>query len=236
VIRDSATGAIVYLPPEAKDVPGLMQALVAWANQAQQDGLPVPLIAGLVHYQFVTIHPYFDGNGRTARLLATFILHRGGYGLNGFFSLEEHHARDLAGYYNSLATHPHHNYYAGRADVDLTSWLEYFTPVLARVFVLAREEALHLAEQPLLAEPEAMQRLDSRSRRVLALFASTDRITAGQVAETLGLSPRMARNLLQGWVEDGWLVVANPSKRKRAYGLSAVYRQYIGSLTAMKPE
>jgi Fic family protein len=236
VIRDSATGAIVYLPPEAKDVPGLMQALVAWANQAQQDGLPVPLIAGLVHYQFVTIHPYFDGNGRTARLLATFILHRGGYGLNGFFSLEEHHARDLAGYYNSLATHPHHNYYAGRADVDLTSWLEYFTPVLARVFVLAREEALHLAEQPLLAEPEAMQRLDSRSRRVLALFASTDRITAGQVAETLGLSPRMARNLLQGWVEDGWLVVADPSKRKRAYSLSATYRQYIGSLTAMKPE
>jgi Fic family protein len=236
VIRDSATGAIVYLPPEAQDVPGLMQALVAWANQAQQDGLPVPLIAGLAHYQFVTIHPYFDGNGRTARLLATFILHRGGYGLNGFFSLEEHHARDLAGYYNSLATHPHHNYYEGRADVDLTSWLEYFTILLARVFRLAQEEALHLAEQPLLADPEAVQRLDSRARRVLALFANTDRITAGQVAQTLGLSPRTARNLLQAWVDDGWLVVVDPSKRKRAYGLSATYRQYIGSLTAMKPE
>jgi len=71
---------------------------------------------------------------------------------------------------------------------------------------------------------------------VLALFANTDRITAGQVAQTLGLSPRMARNLLKAWVDDGWLVVANPSKRKRAYGLSATYRQYIGSVTAMKPE
>jgi Fic family protein len=236
VIRDSASGAIVYLPPEARDVPGLMQAMVVWATQAQRDGLPTPLIAGLVHYQFVTIHPYFDGNGRTARLLATFILHRGGYGLHGFFSLEEHHARDLAGYYNSLATHPHHNYYEGRSDADLTAWLAYFAGLLARVFSLAQEEALHLAQQPLLAEPEAVQRLDSRARQVLALFAGTDRITAGQVAETLGLSPRMARNLLQGWVEDGWLLVADPSKRKRAYALSAIYRQYIGSLTAMKPE
>ena len=236
VIRDSATGAIVYLPPEAKDVPGLMQALVAWANQAEQAGLPIPLIAGLVHYQFVTIHPYFDGNGRTARLLATFILHRGGYGLHGFFSLEEHHARDLASYYRSLVTHPHHNYYEGRADADLTAWLEYFVGLLARVFTLAQEEALRLAEQPPLAEPEAVQRLDSRGRRVLALFATTDRITAGQVAQSLGLSQRMARNLLQGWVDDGLLMVVDASRRKRAYGLSAIYRQYIGSLTAMTPE
>ncbi len=47
---------------------------------------------------------------------------------------------------------------------------------------------------------------------------------------------RMARNLLQGWVNNGLLVVVDASKRKRAYGLSAIYRQYIGSLTAMTPE
>ncbi len=234
VIRDSLSGAIVYLPPEASDVPALMQALVDWADRAGQEGLPAPLIAGLVHYQFVTIHPYFDGNGRTARLLATFILQRGGYGLNGYFSLEEHHARDLAGYYTSLAAHPHHNYYEGRADADLTPWLQYFIELLARVFTLAQEEALRLAQQPPPAEPEAVRRLDSRARRVLALFAAADQITARQVAETLGLSQRMARNLLRDWVEDGWLEIADPSKRKRAYKLSAIYRQYISDLTAMQ--
>ena len=114
VIRDSASGALIYLPPKAKDVPALMGALVKWADEAEKDGVPVPLIAGMVHYQFVTIHPFYDGNGRTARLLATFLLHRGGYGLNGFFSLEEHHARDLPGYYQALMTHPHHNFYEGR--------------------------------------------------------------------------------------------------------------------------
>ncbi len=105
-IKNSSTGALIYLPPEAEDVPSLMASLVAWAAEAERSGLPAPLIAGLVHYQFVTIHPYYDGNGRTARLLATFILHKGGYGLNGFFSLEEHHARDLPGYYQALEARP----------------------------------------------------------------------------------------------------------------------------------
>jgi len=90
-----------------------------------------------------------------------------------------------------------------------------------------------LADQPSLGEPEAVQRLDSRGRRVLALFATSDRVTSSQVAQSLGLSQRMARNLLQGWVDDGLLVVVDASKRKRAYGLSAIYRQYIGNLTAM---
>jgi Fic family protein len=142
VIRDSASGALVYLPPEAKDVPELMAGLVDWAKGADAEGVPVPVIAGLAHYQFVTIHPYYDGNGRTGRLLATFLLHSGGYGLHGFFSLEEHHARDLAAYYNSLAAHPHHNYYEGRADADLTPWLEYFLRTLTQAVTAAEEEAL----------------------------------------------------------------------------------------------
>lgn len=230
VIRDSLSGGIVYLPPEAADVPGLMSALVAWAVQAEKDGLPTPLIAGLVHYQFVTIHPYYDGNGRTARLLATFLLHRGGYGLNGYFSLEEHHARDLAGYYGSLAVHPHHNYYEGRAETDLTTWVEYFLKTLAGVFTAAKEEALRSAQNPPPPDPEALRRLDRRARLVLALFARAEQITAPQVAQTLGLSERMARNLLQSWVADGWLQVADPSRRKRSYTLSAIYRQFIGNI------
>lgn len=238
VIREAASGAIIYLPPEAADVPGLMAGLVAWIQRAEREGLPAPLIAALAHYQLVTIHPYFDGNGRTARLLATFILHRGGYGLHGFFSLEEHHARDLAGYYGSLATHPHHNYYAGRAETDLTAWLEYFIGTLAHVFTAAQAEAERYRGQPEDGEPaapEALRRLDHRARAVLALFAGAETITTAQVAGSLGLSERTARLLLRGYVADGWLLIANPSNRRRAYALSASYRQYIGALSAMKP-
>ena len=142
VIRESGSNAIVYLPPEATDVPGLMAALVGWFKSAEKEQLPAPVAAGLMHYQFVTIHPYYDGNGRTARLLATLILSRAGYGLNGFLSLEEHHARDLEAYYHSLAVHPHHNYYEGRAEADLTPWLEYFVLTVATVFSTVREEVI----------------------------------------------------------------------------------------------
>lgn len=228
VIRDSASGEIVYLPPEASDVPLLMEALLDWINQAEKEQIPVPVIAALAHYQFVTIHPYFDGNGRTARLLATFLLHRGGYGLSGFFSLEEYHARDLEGYYSALAVSPRHNYYDGRADADLTSWLDYFVGLLADVFHAAWDETRSLKANPPGLEPEALRRLDHRARIVIGLFARQETLQAAQVAELLGLSERMARNLMQDWVGQGWLLVADPSRRNRAYKLSAVYRQYIG--------
>ena len=253
VVRDSGSGAIVYLPPEARDVPGLMAALVRWIREAENSGVPVPLIAGLAHYQFVTIHPYYDGNGRTARLLATWLLHRGGYGLHGFLSVEEYHARDLAGYYRALAVHPHHNYYEGRADAELTSWVEYFVATLAETFEAVRREARRLAvgtvppsgtvpscrstaaapPAGVPAEPEPLRKLDRRARIALALFARTERIASADVARALGLSERMARVLLAQWVKAGWLVVADPSRRKRAYALTAIYRQYIGNLSAM---
>lgn len=181
VIRDAAFNAIVYLPPEATDVPALMTALVGWCKSAEKERLPVPLIAGLMHYQFVTIHPYYDGNGRTARLLATFVLSRSGYGLNGLLSLEEYHARE-----------------------------------------------------GIPAEPELLRKLDRRARQVFALFSKQDRITTPQVAAVLGLSDRMARNLVQGWVAAGWLVIAQDSRRSRAYTLAESYRQYIGTLSATR--
>ena len=125
VIKDSNAKSIIYMPPEAKDVPDLMYNLVKWIGE-QHHNLPCPIIAAIGHYQFATIHPYYDGNGRTARLLTTCILHLGGYGLKGLFSLEEYYARDLLSYYRSISIGLSHNYYLGRVESDITSWLEYF--------------------------------------------------------------------------------------------------------------
>ncbi len=232
VVRDSVTGAIVYLPPEAKDVPELMRGLVNWIDAAERQQVPGVIIAALAHYQFVTIHPYYDGNGRAARLLATFILHRCGYGLDGLFSLEEYHSRDLPAYYGALDVGGHHNYYFGRANADLTGWLEYFTQTLAAVFEAAKDEALRCAEEGIPAEPDELRKLDHRARVVLALFARQETITSRDVAQALGLSDRMARVLLAGWVADGWLVIAQPSKRARRYGLAADYGTTARNLRA----
>lgn len=231
VIRDSASGAVVYMPPQAKDVPVLMAEMVRWVHKSRKESVPPPIVAALTHYQFVTIHPYYDGNGRTARLLATFILQRDGYGLHGFFSMEEHHAGDLQSYYNALAVGKHHNYYMGRVRVDSTSWVAYFVSLLAEVFTRAKEEALALAGKGVLPEPERLRALDRRARSVLSLFSSKDRITTQDAAQVLGLSVRMTRILMQKWVKDGWLVEASSANRSRSYSLSAIYRQFIGNVT-----
>lgn len=126
VIRDGSTGSIVYLPPETQDVPQLMEDLVAWLHMAEEENVPFPIIAAIAHYQFATVHPYMDGNGRVARLLATWIMHRGSYGLKGIYSLEKYYATNLSAYYHALDIGPSHNYYLGRAEADITRWLTYF--------------------------------------------------------------------------------------------------------------
>jgi len=78
--------------------------------------------------------------------------------------------------------YPHHNYYHGRAEADPTGWLEYFVAALARVFTTVQEAASRAAGEGLPIEPGELRRLDSRARRVLALFARTERITSAGVA------------------------------------------------------
>lgn len=115
------------MPPEASDVPTLMADLFDWINtRMSARDLPAPLVAALTHYQYATIHPYDDSNGRTARLLTPLVLYRAGYGLNGIYSLDEHYARNLNGYYAALTVGPSHNYYIGRAEADLTGFLNFF--------------------------------------------------------------------------------------------------------------
>ncbi|MGH2582452.1 MAG: Fic family protein [Anaerolineales bacterium] len=226
VIRE-AGGKIAYLPPEAQDVPALMKELVSWINNSVREN-PIPVVAGVAHYQFETIHPFFDGNGRTGRLLTTWILYRSGYNLGKFYSLEEFYAQDLDGYYQALATHPHHNYYEGPNIADVTLWLEYFLQGMAVIFenVIA-ETQKRTAPKSEENEQKLLRILDQRARRVLSLFARQELIRSVQVAQLLGLSERQARALLSDWVAQGWIEAADPSRKARRYRLAAKYRDLI---------
>ncbi|MCB2160586.1 Fic family protein [bacterium] len=223
VIRESG-GRIVYMPPEAADVPDFMKELVAWIRQAKEE-LPIPVVAGVTHYQFETIHPFFDGNGRTGRMLTTWILYQANYDLGKFYSLEEFYANDLPSYYDALVTHPNHNYYFGRHEADITPWLEYFLKGMAVVFERVAEQVRsEMLEEDVEQESLALLRtLDHRARRVLGLFSTQETIQSSDVASLLGVSVRQARNLLTQWVEDSWLEIADPSKRGRKYKLANDY-------------
>ncbi len=225
VIRDGRTRRIVYMPPEAKDVSKLMRELVAWIGKSQRKDLPCPIRAGIAHYQFATIHPYYDGNGRTARLLTTLILRRGGYDLKGLYSLEEYYARKLGAYYAALTIGPSHNYYLGRVDADITKWVEYFCDGVAESFENVKrraEEAAGSADvSPLL------RKLDPRQRKALELFRDSDTITSRDVERLFTVSQRTARHLLRQWVEADFLVIVDPAKKSRRYGLAKVFRELL---------
>ena len=227
VIRDSITRGIVYMPPESKDVPALMKEMVGWLEHSQTGGLPSPLRAAIAHYQFATIHPYYDGNGRTARLLTTLILHLSGYGLKGLYSLEEYYARNLAAYYEALSVGPSHNYDLGRAEADLTGWVEYFCDGMAESFERVRNRAALAAETDLLDHSAALRRLDPRQRKALELFMRSEIITSRDVERLFALSQRTARNLLADWVRNGFITVADPARKSRKYGLAAKFTHLL---------
>src|ERR1700730_4019187 len=221
VIRDAHSRGIVYMPPEAKDVPWLMEQLITWINQ--KDELPAPIKAGVPHYQYATIHPYFDGNGRTARLLTTLILHLGGYDLKGLYALEEYYALNLQDYYEALTVGPSHNYYLGRAAADITKWVAYFVEGMASSFEKVEAQARAEAGRGSSDQTKVLRNLDARQRKVLTLFEQSREVTAKEIGSLCGIQPRTTTQLCRRWVEAGFLEPVNTSKRARRYRLRADY-------------
>lgn len=197
-----------------------MKQLVEWIEASEATELPCPIRAGIAHYQFATIHPYYDGNGRTARLLTTLILHLGGYGLKGLYSLEEYYARDLGGYYDAITVGPSHNYYEGRAKAYITGWIEYFCAGMADSFESVKLRTQDAAQRGEFDQSILLRRLDPRQRKALALFKNSTTITSRDAALLFGISERAARNLLVAWVDNGFLQMLDPAKKTRKYGLS----------------
>lgn len=225
VIRDGRTKGIVYMPPEAKDVKNLMTGMVDWINKNIE--LPCPLIAGIAHYQFATIHPYYDGNGRTARLLTTLILHLGGYDLKGLYSLEEYYALNLAAYYEAISVGESHNYYIGRAQADITKWVEYFVDGMAVSFENVLKRMNEAKEQNSPDQSALIRKLDPKQRKVLELFQEFEVITSRQIGELFGFKPRTSAALCASWVEGGFLTIVDSSNKGRKYNLSAEYQKLL---------
>ena len=216
------------MPPEAVDVPSLMADLLAWINDELDRGeLPVPIIAGIAHYQYATIHPYSDGNGRTARLLTSLILHRAGYGLKGFYSLEEYYARKLGDYYEALAVGDSHNYYEGRAESDITEFIDYFCRGMAQSFATVRQRAGDAMRRGARDQSGLLRSLDPKQRRLLELFRDQSTATTAEMAAHLGLSPRTVTALCRDWLRNGFLKLHNPARKNRSYRLGDAFEAMV---------
>lgn len=123
-VNDPKTGQTKYLPPDANDVKPLMDSLIAFTSLKQ--GLIDPLIiAGIFHREFVLIHPFMDGNGRTCRLTTKVLLAQMGLDTFNLFSFENYYNKNVTRYFRSVGATG--NYYELADKIDFTVWLEYFT-------------------------------------------------------------------------------------------------------------
>lgn len=100
-LADQTLGRQVYEPPPPDEVAGLVDGLAAFA-QAASESTPAPVLAAAVHVRLAGIHPFADGNGRTARVLASLVMYREGYKRQEFTSLEEWWGSHLEEYYRAF--------------------------------------------------------------------------------------------------------------------------------------
>ncbi|MFH1128320.1 MAG: Fic family protein, partial [Candidatus Omnitrophota bacterium] len=95
---------IEYMPPETKDVPRLMAEFLDWLNSDKAKKISPVILAGIVHYEIARIHPFIDGNGRTARLMASLVLYKSSFDHRQFFALDDYYDENRTLYYAALKT------------------------------------------------------------------------------------------------------------------------------------
>ena len=122
-IVDRGSRSVVFRPPSPEDVAALMREFVEWLNASSREPEPV-FTAALAHLNFVAIHPFVDGNGRTARIIEALMLYRAGYMSHELVSLEEFFGRDTESYYAALRNSLGPLYQPEQRDIAM--WMDYY--------------------------------------------------------------------------------------------------------------
>lgn len=216
-VYDSKSGHPDYIPPECTDIPQLLDELVDYVNATDDHPL---IVAAVVHYQLVTIHPFEDGNGRTARLLSGYILDINGYGFNGIGSLEEYFAYDIEEYYNSIQMGLPALYYSGRNDPPHPEiWINYFL----RMVLLYSNKVCELSKSSSTDEMEgSLSYLKGREKDLLLFLIRNYKreFTPIEVSREIGVTNKTVINRLSTLVKNGFVVPVMVKKRIRSYELS----------------
>ncbi len=201
-----------YLPPDQGDVPQRMRAFALWLNS---DVETHPVIrAGLAHLELVAIHPFWDGNGRVARALATLVLQRSGFGFKKLLSFEKHLWSVRDAYFSAIERSLGSRYEQG---YDATQWLEFWadaiveqTKVLAQTLTDWRrmmDEAYR--------DFDGLQ-LNHRQVDGLIFAMRAGSLTRSDYMEITNVSPVTASRDLHDLTERG-LLIAEGRTRDRVY-------------------
>ncbi|OGQ39917.1 MAG: hypothetical protein A3I69_09470 [Deltaproteobacteria bacterium RIFCSPLOWO2_02_FULL_40_36] len=205
-IYEAQSGNLIYLPPEPKDVTGLVSDLCHWMRGTSAHPL---VMAAIFHNQFVTIHPFVDGNGRSARFLSLYLLEAKSYDWKKIVPIDRYYADDRGLYYQMLQQHYSPNYYHGRHDTDFTPWVEYYiTGIRIILEGTLNQVALYRAKNIL---------MNNRQMRILKYLAHHKYIVVSQYAKRFSISTRMATRDLRQLVDWGYLAVFGQARATKYF-------------------
>lgn len=188
VVRDGRR--TIYMPPLPTEVSRLMDDLVAWLRASRGTVHPL-VLAAVAHIEFINIHPFDDGNGRTARALTAYFLARGGWRLRDFVSVEQVFGGDVGEYYAELRKLG--DRYHGRS-ITLTNWIGW-TLQRFRTVIESRVGDAELVEihREMFGDIfESMEGLPARASFALTYVSLFGHLTKGQYVAETSVSPATA--------------------------------------------
>lgn len=205
-----------FIPPEPNVLPDLLTDIEKFLHN---EDLQVPEIvkAGIAHYQFETIHPFLDGNGRTGRLLIILYLISTGLLNKPVLYISDFFERNRMSYYDSLAM-------VKKTD-NMTQWLKFFLNGIvetAKNSIKTFDKIIKLKKDV----DKKLSKIGKKSingQRLVELLYSEPKVNGKTVAEKLGISIVSANGLLKTFVEIGIIEEKTGFNRNRYY----VFEEYV---------
>jgi len=222
-IYDSDTGMPEYIPPDNTEITGLLDELVNYVNTTDDHPL---IVAAVVHYQLVTIHPFEDGNGRTARLLSGYILDYYGYGFKGVGSLEEYFAYDVDEYYASLQMGLPALYYDGRETPPHPEiWVNYFLRMVELYSSKVCELSAGAQQDEVIA---GLSFLNKKERDLLRFLLENQRYNFApiDISKLIGVTNKTVINRCAKLAANGFLTPNIVKERIRSYTVTEFAKKH----------
>lgn len=182
--KDSEGRTVVtFQPPRTKDVPKLVQSFLDWLNESATQQMNPVLTAGITHYEIVRIHPFIDGNGRTARTLATLLLLMQKFDTRRFFALDDYYDSDRMAYYAALKS-------VDSKTINITKWMEYFCEGVAFSVNRVKEKVLVISGSKKSTASLEQVALTKRQMQIVEAISRSGKITSKEMQAMFRITPQ----------------------------------------------
>lgn len=210
----------VFIPPHQKNIDELMGDLEKFLNN-EDIILPALIKIGIAHYQFETIHPFLDGNGRIGRLLITLFLVDQKILNKPLLYLSAYFEKNKSIYYDNLSF--------VRTKSDMTQWLKYFLVGVAETAEDATQTLSEILELKSKLEISITTTFGKRSKNALLLLNFLFKkpiVHVNQVKEVTNSSYKSANDLVSDFVNFGILKEMTGQNRNRIFGFDQYLKMF----------